>query len=76
MEYGRLAIPTIRPNMIPNVIPNVRLDIRHLDHDLEDVTFHGRDHVRDDGRSIKERTFVIGCIAVTCKYHVRDVRSF
>ena len=43
---------------------------------LEDVTFHGRDHVRDDGRSIKEKTFVIGCITTTCKYYVRDVRSF
>ena len=47
-----------------------------MGHNLEDVTFHGRDHVRDDGRSIKEKTFVMGCITTTCKYHVRDVRSF
>jgi hypothetical protein len=47
-----------------------------LGHNLEDVTFHGRDHGRDDVRSVKEGAFVMICITMDYKFYVRDVRSF
>jgi hypothetical protein len=51
-----------------------------LGHNLEDVTFHGRDHgrdyVRDDGRSVKEVLFLIICITMNYKFYGRDVRFF
>jgi hypothetical protein len=43
---------------------------------MEDVTFHGRDDGRDDGRNRKGKTPVRVYIIRTYKSYVRDVRSF
>ena len=43
------------------------------------VTFYGRDHgrdnVRDHGRSVKEDGLITTYITTTCRLYVRDVRS-
>jgi hypothetical protein len=43
---------------------------------MKDVTFYGRDHVRNDGRDRKGMTLVKVYITRTCKSYIRDVRSF
>ena len=51
-----------------------------LGSELRKVSFYGRDdvrnHGRDDGRSVKEYCLITVYITMTCRFYVRDVRSF